>query len=82
MNLIKPIAALGALAAADAALAGPTIPLGSPLGNPLGLTLGTTLGSVLGIPLDVVPVAGSVLLLVAAASLALGIYIVRHKRHR
>ena len=77
MNIIKPIAALGVLAAADAAIAGPTIPLG----NPLGLTLGTTLGSVLGIPLDVVPVAGSALLLVAATSLALGIYIVRRKRH-
>lgn len=70
------------LASAGSAVAGPTVPLGQPLGLTLGTVLGHPLGGVLGVPLgDVLP-AGSAVLMVATVSLALGIYIVRRKRHR
>ena len=69
----------GALLATNAALAGPTVGLGVPVGRDLGLSLGALLGLPLG---EVVPIAGSGLLLVAGVSLALGIYVVRRKRSR
>ncbi|MEP7064151.1 MAG: hypothetical protein ABI881_17320 [Betaproteobacteria bacterium] len=51
--------------------------------TPLGQTLGVTLGRLLGAPLGtLLPVAGGGLLLVAAASLAIGIAIVRRKQKR
>jgi hypothetical protein len=82
MKLAKLLTAIPALAGAGSAMA---IPLGHPLGNPLGhvlgLPLGGRLGSLLGLTLgDTLPASG--ILVVAAASLALGIYIVRRKRHR
>jgi hypothetical protein len=86
LNATKLIVAVLTGSAANVALAG-VVPLGAPLGRGLGLTLGgvlgTTLGFVLGSPLgSVVPIASVTLLTVAALSLAVGIYIVRHKRHR
>jgi len=45
---------------------------GIPAGNSLGATFGTFLG-------DVLPIAGSSVLLVAAATLGLGIYLARRK---
>jgi len=95
MKRAKLLLAMLAVGTAVPAVAGPTIALGVPLGNPLGLTLGGTLGlplgsllgHVLGAPLgvpfgDVLPLASSALFVVAAASLGLGIYVVRRKRHR
>ena len=86
MKRARLLIALSGLAGAGSAVAGPTIPLGQPLGLTLGHVLGNPLGNflggVLGHPLgDVLP-AGSVVLVVAAASLGLGIYIARRKRHR
>ena len=72
---------LGLVAAGTSAAQ--TISLGTTLGLPLGRPLGVTLGRLLGLPLgDVLPFAGSGILVVAAASLATGIYIVRRKRGR
>ena len=90
MNRARLLIATLGLGSAGSALAGPTILLGQPLGRPLGLNLGHvlgdplggTLGTFLGVPLgDALP-TGSAVLVVAAASLALGIYIARRKRHR
>lgn len=54
-----------------------------PLGAPLGITLGNALGAALGLQLGTaLPIAGAGLLTVAAASLVLGIRIVRRKRNR
>jgi hypothetical protein len=71
----------GAVAAlmAGGAMAGPTVTLGTPLGATLGVALGTFLGNRLGVPL---PLAAGGLLIVGAASLATGIWIVRRKRNR
>ena len=83
LTMNRLIIGAGALLATNAAVAGPTVGLGVPVGRTLGLTLGTTLGALLGQPVgDVLPMAGSALLLVAAVSLALGIYVVRRKRGR
>ena len=79
MSLVKLIVAASALAMANLALAGPTVPLGTPLGRSLGIGLGAVLGNRLG---SVLPIAGGGLLIVAALSLVLGIYIVRRKRNR
>jgi len=54
---------------------------GVPLGATLGVTLGRVLGGVLGAPLGTaLPIASGGLLSVAAASLVLGICIVRRKQ--
>ncbi len=87
MNAGKWVVAALAASAANAALAGPTVALGTSLGRGLGLTLGdalgATLGFVLGSPLgSVLPVASVGLLSVSALSLAVGIYIVKRKKHR
>ena len=87
MRVSKLVSGAAALGAAGTALAGPTIPLGQPLGlslgEPLGNALGAVLGTFLGTPLGaLVPVAGSGVLLVGAASLAFGIYLSRRKRRR
>ena len=66
-----------ALTVASAALA--AAPLGTPLGGRLGIGLGSVLGFQLGAPL---PIVGGGLLVVAAASLAFGIWIVRRKKDR
>ncbi len=83
MNAGKLIVAALAAAAANVALAGPIVPLGTGLGlnlgDPLGVTLGFVLGSALG---SVLPIASVGLLGVSALSLAIGIYIVKHKKHR
>jgi hypothetical protein len=85
VNAGKLIVAAFAASAANVALAGPTVPLGTGLGNGLGLTLGDalggTLGFVLGSPLGSLPVASVALLGVSALSLAIGIYIVKRKKH-
>ena len=50
-------------------------------GTPVGISLGSTLGSVLGQPVgDLLPIAGSGVLLLGAATLGLGIYLSRRKR--
>jgi hypothetical protein len=87
LNAGKLIVAAFAVAAANVALAGPTVPLGTALGRGLGLnlggSLGATLGFVLGSPLgSVLPIASVGLLSVSALSLAVGIYIVKHKKQR
>jgi hypothetical protein len=79
LNPVKLIVAASGFAMASLALAGPTVPLGTPLGRSLGVGLGAGLGSRLGF---VLPIAGGGLLIVAALSLVLGIYIVRRKRNR
>jgi hypothetical protein len=86
LNVAKLIVAVLAGSAANVALAG-VVPLGTALGRGLGLTLGgalgATLGFVLGSPLgSVLPIASVTLLTVSALSLAVGIYIVKHKKHR
>lgn len=86
MNAGKLIVAALATSAANLALAGPTVPLGTSLGRGLGLTLGdplgATLGFLLGSPLgSVLPLASVALLGVSALSLAVGIYIVKRKKH-
>ena len=60
--------------AASAAAAGPTVPLGTPVGVGLGSLLG---GHVLG---QALPLVGGGMVVLAAACLALGIYIVRRKQ--
>lgn len=88
MNATKLIVAALAASAANVALAGPTVvPLGTALGRNLGLTLGgplgATLGFLLGSPLgSALPIASVSLLGVCAASLAVGIYIVKRKKHQ
>lgn len=87
MNAGKWVIAALAASAANMALAGPTVPLGTALGQGLGVTLGgvlgATLGFVLGSPLgSVLPIASAGLLTVSALSLAFGIYIVKRKKHR
>jgi hypothetical protein len=87
LNAGKLIVAAFAVSAANVALAGPTVPLGTALGRGLGLTLGgplgATLGFVLGSPLGSVrPIASVGLMGVSALSLAIGIYIVKHKKQR
>jgi hypothetical protein len=87
LNAGKLIVAALAASAANVALAGPTVPLGTALGNGLGLTLGdplgATLGFLLGSPLGaVLPIASVALLGVSALSLAIGSYIVKRKNHR
>ena len=86
MKYAKLLTAIPALATAGPAMA---ISLGHPLGHPLGnqlghvlgLTLGGRLGSLLGLPLgETLPVSG--IFIVAAAFLALGIYVIHRKRHR
>ena len=90
MNAGKLIVAALAASAANVALAGPTVPLGTGLGNGLGLTLGDALGGPLGATLgfflgtpvgSLLPIASVTLLGVSALSLAIGIYIVKRKKH-
>jgi hypothetical protein len=86
LNAAKLMVAVLATSATSLALAGPTVALGTTLGRGLGLTLGdalgATLGFVLGSPLgSVLPVASVSLLSVCALSLAVGIYIVKRKKH-
>jgi hypothetical protein len=90
VNAGKLIAAAFAISAANVALAGPTVPLGVGLGDSLGLTLGDALGGPLGATLgfflgtpvgSVLPIASVALLGVSALSLAIGIYIVKRKKH-
>jgi hypothetical protein len=76
----KLIAGVAALLMAPVAFAGGTT---VPLGATLGVTVGTALGFLLGVPFgQVLPVAASGVLVVAGATLGLGIYIVRRKRRR
>lgn len=91
MNAIKLIVTAMAAFLANAALAGPTVALGEPLGSALGRGLGLTLGDALGATLAVVlgtplggvlPIESAGLLTVSAVSLAVGIYIVKRKKHR
>ena len=87
MNAAKLIVAALAVSAANVALAGPTVPLGTALGRGLGLNLGgplgATLGFVLGTPFgSALPIASVGLLGVSALSLAVGIYIVKRKKQR
>jgi hypothetical protein len=77
LNANRLIVGTLAVSMASVATAGPTV-LGTPMGGPLGVALGrvlggTTLGSLL-------PIAGGGLLIVAAASLMIGISIVRRKK--
>jgi len=90
LNAGKLIVAALAASAANVALAGPTVPLGTGLGNGLGLTLGDALGGPLGATLgfflgtpvgSLLPIASVTLLGVSALSLAIGIYIVKRKKH-
>jgi hypothetical protein len=85
LNAGKLIATALAASAANMALAGPTVALGTSLGQNLGLSLGdalgSTLGFVLGSPLDSLPIGSVALLGVSALSLAIGIYIVKRKKH-
>jgi hypothetical protein len=82
----KLIVAALAASAANVALAGPTVPLGTGLGQGLGLTLGGTLGDTLGFflgsPLGSILPASVGLLSVSALSLAVGIYIIKRKKQR
>ena len=83
LNAGKLIVAASAASAANVALAGPTVPLGTALGRGLGLTLGGPLGATLGFLLgSPLPIASVGLLSVCALSLAVGIYIVKRKKHR
>jgi hypothetical protein len=70
---------VGALAISVTSVAsagGPTT-----LGVPMGVSLGATLGQVMGFSLgSVLPIAGGGLLTVAAASLVVGICLVRRKK--
>jgi predicted MFS family arabinose efflux permease len=78
LKLNQLIVVTSALATANVAVAGPTVPLGISL----GVSLGTVLGQVLGNPLGAaLPIASGGLLTVAALSLVLGIHIVRRKRN-
>jgi hypothetical protein len=74
MKAIKLVGGTVALAVTSTALA-QVVPLGTGLGSPLGLTLGNLLGTPL-------PIVGGGLLVVAAASLGIGIWMVRHKKNR
>lgn len=57
--------------------------LGTPLGGVLGNALGTGLGSALGLSLgSTLPIGNPAVLMVAAASLVLGIRIVRRNQKR
>jgi hypothetical protein len=78
LNAAKLIVAVVAGSAANVALAG-VVPLGTTLGRGLGLTVSGALGATLG---SVLPMASVTLLTVTALSLAVGIYIVKHKKHR
>jgi hypothetical protein len=87
LNAGKLIVAALAASAANVALAGPTVPLGTALGRGLGLTLGGPLGAALGFVLgtpfgSALPITSVGLLSVSAVSLAVGIYIVKRKKHR
>jgi hypothetical protein len=87
LKAVKLIVAALAASAANAALAGPAVALGTSLGQGLGLRLGDPLGAtlafVLGSPLGgVLPIESAGLLTVSAVSLAVGIYIVKRKKHR
>jgi len=76
LNLNKTLMVTTVACLAAPAWAGPTVPLGTPLGLALGSLLGaSTLG-------DVLPLAGSGLLVVAAASLVVGIRLARSKRSK
>lgn len=86
MNAAKLIVAALAASAANVALAGPTVPLGTALGRGLGLNLGDPLGATLGFLLgsqlgSALPIASVALLGVSALSLAIGIHIVKRKKH-
>ena len=63
---------------ANAAWAGPAA-LGVSMGSIMGVTMGQVFGGPLGIAM---PVAGGGVFLIAAASLAVGIRIVRRKQNR
>ena len=78
MNANKLIMGTFACVMANAALAGPTVPLGTSLGRSLGVTLGAVLGVPLGADL---PIASVALLTIAAVSLVVGICIVRRKKN-
>jgi hypothetical protein len=79
VNLNKLIVGTFAWSMAGAALAGPTVPLGTPLGTTLGVALGAVLG---GVPLGSdLPIASVALLTIAAVSLVVGIGIVRRKKN-
>ena len=73
-KLLVGISAFSVATAASAAAA-------VPLGQPLGVNLGVVLGFVLGTSLGPLPLAHVGLLIVAAASLLVGIALVRRKRH-
>jgi hypothetical protein len=70
------VGALAISATSVASAGGPTT-----LGVPMGVNLGTVLGQVMGFSLgSVLPIAGGGLLTVAAASLVVGIFLVRRKK--
>jgi hypothetical protein len=79
MTPIKLIVGVLAAMFASVAFAGPGVPLGTPVGSVLGTVLGIQAlgGTVVG---QVLPIVGGGVFLIAAASLALGIYIVRRKQ--
>ena len=80
LNAYKLIIGSFAFLAANVALAGSVV---VPLGVPLGRSLGVALGAVLGIQLGAdLPIAGGALFMIAAVSLAVGIWIVRRKQGR
>jgi len=77
LNANKLIVGSFAFLAANVALAGGVVPLGVPLGRTLGVALGAVLGIRLGSDL---PIAEGALFVIAAVSLAVGIWIVRRKQ--
>ena len=77
MNMTRLIVGTLALVAASAASAG--VP---PLGTPVGEVMGATLGGLMGGPLGRFIVESGTLLLIGAATLVVGIYIVRRKQRR
>ena len=90
LKAAKWIVAAAAASTANAAMAA-AVALGTPLGEPLGQGLGNRLGGALGVGLgdllgsqlgSVLPLASVGLFGVSAASLALGIYIVKRKNQR
>ena len=78
LNANRLIVGTLAVSMTSVAMAGVT-PLGTPMGTGLGLLMGQAVGGSLG---SLLPIASGGLLIVAAASLMIGISIVRRKKKR